>query len=306
MFSTPILLIIFNRPDTTARVFEQIRKIKPKKLFVAADAPRNAADQALCQQARQLATKIDWDCELKTLFQETNLGCGQAPAAAISWFFEQQEEGIILEDDCLPDLSFFGFCKEMLQRFRQDENIFMVSGTNYAQSWYTQNQSYHFSFYGSCWGWATWRRAWQHFDYQLKEWENPQNAQLVRNIVANDRYYELYLEPVYQKTFQNPQAVSWWDYQWSFARYLKAGLAVVPSQNLIKNIGFGQDATHTNAASPDPFVNLPTSSVAFPLLDNTNIVPDRLYEKFIYDTLCPPPLPLWERIIRKVTKIVGI
>ena len=306
MFDVPILLIVFNRPQTTEKIFERIRQLKPQKLFVAADAPRPHKDQDefLCQKVRQLATNVDWDCEVKTLFQPQNLGCGKAPAQAISWFFSHVEEGIILEDDCLADITFFRYCAEMLEKFRHDPRIFMVSGTNYVQNWHQDTQSYHFSFYGSCWAWATWRRAWQFFDYQIPLWANPQTAHLIAHQVAHQAYFELYLRPVYQKTFQNPDAVSWWDYQWSFVRYLQSGLAVVPSQNLVKNIGFEADATHTNAASPDPFVNLPTYSLGFPLQHNPCIVADRLYEQEIYKVLCPPVLPIWKRAIRKIKRIL--
>ncbi len=161
MTKIPILLLIFNRPDLTKKVFDQIKKAKPTQLFIAADGPRvgREHEQELCAQARATVDLIDWDCEVKTLFRDTNLGCGLGVSSAINWFFDHVEEGIILEDDCIPDLSFFSFCQTMLEQYRHDDRVAMISGTNVLPNQSVRESSYSFARYYDIWGWATWRRA---------------------------------------------------------------------------------------------------------------------------------------------------
>ncbi|EKE21540.1 MAG: Protein containing nucleotide-diphospho-sugar transferase protein, partial [uncultured bacterium] len=175
MFIKPILFIIFNRPDTTLSVFEAIRQIKPARLYVAADGPRSerSGEDVVCAETRRIAMGVDWPCELKTRFLDKNVGCHTAVPAAVSWFFENEEEGIILEDDCSPDLSFFTFCETLLERYRDDEEVMMISGDNFQPSEFkTRNDSsYYFSGIANIWGWATWRRAWakNYGDFKLME-----------------------------------------------------------------------------------------------------------------------------------------
>ena len=161
-FETPILFITFNRPDTTKRVFEAIKKIKPKKLFISADGPREnkVGEKQKCLTVRSIFDNIDWDCEVKTLFQEKNLGCKIAATTAVTWFFQSVEEGIIIEDDCLPNKSFFLFCQKMLATYRKHEAIMHISGTNFQFGNKRGEASYYFSRCIHMWGWATWRRAW--------------------------------------------------------------------------------------------------------------------------------------------------
>ena len=173
MLNTPILFLIFNRPEITARVFQEIRKAKPKQIYIAADGPRidHPDDTALCNKTRQICDSIDWDCEVKTLFREENLGCQLAVSNAIDWFFKHESEGIILEDDCLPSQSFFHFCAELLDFYRDDEEIMCISGNNFQQGRGDDEESYYFSRYPHCWGWATWRRAWNKYDHDMSRWK---------------------------------------------------------------------------------------------------------------------------------------
>src|SRR5688500_1827095 len=169
-----VLLVIFNRPDTTRLVFEAIRNARPRRLYVAADGPRPgvAADNANCQEARKIIDSVDWQCEVKTLFREKNLNCGVAPSSAFTWFFQHEEEGIILEDDCLPSQSFFWFCQELLERYRNDTRVMHIGGNNFLNGWQKdKDYSYYFSRSGHIWGWATWRRAWKHFDFDISLYE---------------------------------------------------------------------------------------------------------------------------------------
>lgn len=243
MLDTPVLLLIFNRPKTTKLVFEQIRLAKPKKLFIAADGPREnkIGEQEKCEQARAIVNDIDWDCEINTLFRDKNLGCGCAVSSAISWFFENVEEGIILEDDCLPNQDFFRFCNEMLIKFRFDKEIMEVTGTSLFSNQQTfGNATYYFSEYGSIWGWATWKRAWSFYDIKMSDY--PQKISSLKNRIEKKKDGKVWLgsfEKAYLGQFDT------WDYQWIYTIWKNKGLCVVPNYNLISNIGFGSDSTHT-------------------------------------------------------------
>lgn len=244
MLNTPVLFIVFNRPDTTARVFEAIRQAKPKQLFVAADGPRPNKDgeKERCEIVRQIATKVDWDCELRTLFRSENRGCGRGPAEAITWFFENVEQGIILEDDCLPDQSFFWFCEELLEYYKYDERIMHITGNNFQFGEVIGVASYYSSIYTHNWGWATWKRAWAKFEYILKD---------VKIFTTSQSFYDLFSSDserkFWQKSFSglNGENYDVWDIQWQYCIQKNNGISLIPNKNLVSNIGFGQDATHT-------------------------------------------------------------
>lgn len=237
---TPVLLLVFNRPSHTAKILESIREVKPRLLFVAADGPREnrPEDKEKCKEVRDLIkTGVDWDCELKTLFREENLGCGHGPADAITWFFNQVEDGIILEDDCLPSISFFDFCSLMLKKYRTDRQIIAISGFNFFGEWNSEKYDYFFSDGGN-WGWATWRRGWNLFDYQMSAWKTME-------VEKQNRVLDFY--PDFQKIYDLITVNDYdaWDIQWHFARLITDGLTVTPSRNLVRNIGFDSNATHT-------------------------------------------------------------
>ncbi len=276
MTACPILLLIFNRPDTTQRVFDAIRQQQPKQLFVAADGPRKhkEGEDELCLQTRSIIQQVDWDCEVKTLFRDENLGCGRAISSAISWFFEQVEEGIILEDDCLPGNSFFLFCETMLEKFRNDQRIMLISGGNNLETWKPEQHDYFFSLEGSIWGWATWRRAWTLFDYSIRLWEKTGAVDAVRNLASSEKNFKKRVSN-YNNVFRGN--TSSWDYQWAFCCYINSGLTVIPAKNLVSNIGFNNNATHTIIYSPT--FNMPILELSFPLHENPFIVYDREFAK---------------------------
>lgn len=239
--------MIFNRPDHTKRVFEAIRKERPQKLFVAADGPRitHPDDLAKCLAARRIATDVDWECDLKVNFSEFNAGCGHGPAKAISWFFDHVEEGIILEDDCLPSHDFFLFCAELLERYRSDDRIMEMGGTNLHG---TQNDedpySYFFSRHNMIWGWATWKRAWKFYDFEMPLYNLIRDSSPLKNCFTSNDELEFF-RSIFDRTVANMNTVTWWDYQWEFARRINSGLTIVPKKNLVINLGIGYDATHT-------------------------------------------------------------
>jgi len=245
--TTPLLFIVFNRPDTTQVVFEAIRKAKPQKLYIAADGarPNVKSDEENCEKVKAIVSKVDWDCDVKTLFREKNLNCGKAPSSAMTWLFENEEEGIILEDDCLPSSSFFLFCQELLDYYRDDTRVMHIGGNNFLNGWQKDHDySYYFSRSGHIWGWATWRRAWQKFDFDISLYPKLKEKSYFDQFFMNslERFYRL---RKFDRTRERNGTADWWDYQWDFARFVNSGLAIVPKKNLVKNIGFGEDATHT-------------------------------------------------------------
>lgn len=297
---TPVALVIFNRPDKTRKVFETIRQVKPPKLFVIADGQReNRPGEAdKCAAARAIAEGIDWECELFRNYSDINMGAGKRVSSGISWVFDQVDEAIILEDDCLPDSTFFRFCSDLLERYRNDKRIMMISGTNSLEEWRSDSQSYHFSFYGSPWGWATWKRAWRYYDNEMTSWQQASWGKIARLLSAKDEIEHL------QRTFHGVagRTADIWDCQWTFCRLLHAGLSAVPSVNLVSNIGFGRDATHTTASlSMDAL--LYRSSMNFPLKETTVIEADREFDRKCF--LRQIGRPDIEVVLAQVTKLLN-
>lgn len=274
-FDTAVLLVIFNRPDTTRQVLESIRKIAPPRLYIAADGPRAhvASDKQKCAAARQVVEQVDWNCQVKTLFRDVNLNCGVAPSSAFTWFFENEEEGIILEDDCLPTQSFFWFCQELLARYRNDSRIMHIGGNNFLKGWQRdRDYSYYFSRSGHIWGWATWRRAWKLFDFNISLFEKVKQQGYFNSLFPNP-IERMYRVRKFEKTAARRGRIDWWDYQWDFARFVHSGIAIVPQKNLVRNIGFGADGTHTPNANYAG-ANLEVDELDFPLRHPPFVVRD--------------------------------
>lgn len=280
-FDTPVLLIIFNRPQTVRQALDALRLVKPKHVYVAADGPRadRPEDSPKCVAARAVIDEIDWPCEIQTYFREENRGCGHGPAEAITWFFEKVEAGIILEDDCLPDPSFFPYCAELLEKYRDDSRIAIVSGTNPVGNWRDKNRSYLFSTMPSTWGWATWRRAWEKFDYEGSAWRTEDGKAKVRQTLGNDRYFQ-HFSRQFDIHFKEVRP-DVWDYQWYFCCLYHGSIGIVPARNLISNIGFDENATHTFNAK-DAKAGLPTRSLDIPLR-HTPFRIDQMFDRYLYE-----------------------
>ena len=299
MFNTPILFLVFNRPDTTIRVFEQIRKIKPAFLYVAADGPRKdkLGEKEICNRVREIvSSNIDWECEVKTLFRDENLGCGKAVSDGITWFFEQEEEGIILEDDCLPDVSFFQFCTELLEKYRTDEKVMTISGSNLlGYPWKVTGQSYFWG-QGGIWGWATWKRAWRLYDFKMQTWEEDKVKSQIRNALKTEEWYQFYL-PMFVALFD--KTLDTWDIQWLYTILINEGLSINPEVNLVKNIGFGNNSTHTENIK-NPLADLSNETILFPLKhpEHRNVDLEQL--NLMYKAIQPPKklrLNIFNRVI---------
>ena len=272
---TPVLFLVFNRLDTTKQVFEEIRKAKPTQLFIAADGPRNSEEKKKTDSVRKnILGNIDWECEVKTLFREKNLGCKYAVAGAIDWFFEHVEQGIILEDDCLPSQSFFKFCQEMLNRYKDNERIMHISGTNIEGN-SNINGNYFFSNTFNVWGWATWKRTWRLYDVEMKNW--PQSRMKIFKLMGRaSLFYKIKSWRLYELTFRNK--INTWDYQWDFTCRKNRGISIIPSKNLISNLGF-EEGTHTTNYGKEKF--LKREETEFPLKENKETINRRYFKKYL-------------------------
>lgn len=246
-----ILFLIFNRPDTTRQVFEAIRKARPPRLYVAADGPREnrTGEKERCEETRAIATEVDWSCEVHTLFRDKNLGCGRAVSEAITWFFENEPEGIIIEDDILPHPDFFPYCDDLLEKYRDNPKVGMVGGHNLTYGRYMDDFSYGFSAIGHIWGWASWRRAWDKYEYNLSKRYNFKEYKLHLSKIYKSHTQRWFWERIYKNVEKG--IYNTWDYQWVISNICNEMLCAVPYVQLTKNIGFTEDATHTSSASTD-------------------------------------------------------
>ncbi|HBF34405.1 TPA: hemolytic protein HlpA-like protein [Candidatus Sumerlaeota bacterium] len=298
----PVALIIFNRPETTAQVFERIRQAQPKQLFIIADAPRpdRAGEAERCAQARAITEQVDWDCTVLRNYAEANMGCKWRPISGISWVFEQVEQAIILEDDCLPDLSFFPYCGELLERYRDNAQVMVINGNSYLPDHCTVQDSYAFTHLLRSWGWATWRRAWALYDVEMKQWPAVRDSGELEKLFSPTVWHtsKIELERAYDGTYAQA-----WDYQWHFTILQNHGLCVRPAQNLVANLGVGGGGTHTTV--DHPLGTYPSHAMEFPLRHPDMVVADVPLDReelLFLDRLSPRKG--WQRFLPK-TGIVG-
>ena len=282
---TPVAFFIFNRPDRTARVFAEIARARPEKLLVVADGPRadRRGELELCLATRSVIDGIDWPCQLLTSFADDNLGCKRRVSTGLDWVFEQVEEAIILEDDCLPDQTFFPFCTELLERFRDDQRVSMICGNNFQQGKRRSPDSYFFGLQVTVWGWASWRRAWRNYDVEMRRWPELRETSWLSDLLQNPvaaRYWRETFEGTFRGEFDT------WDYQMFFSWWSQNSLALVPDRNLVTNIGFGSAATMTRDALPS-MANLPVKAMDFPLKHPADVSLNREADKFSFKQICP-------------------
>lgn len=298
--TTPVAFIVFNRPDTAARVLAEIAKAKPPKLLVVGDGPRSnrrgEADKVA--ETRALLKLVDWDCEVITHFSDVNLGCKRRVSTGIDWIFEQVEEAIILEDDCLPEPSFFRFCQEMLERYRNDKRVGTISGDNFQFGRRYGNESYYFSKYLHVWGWASWRDRWQDsYDVNMKFWPRMRDEGRLVDIVGDGRE-AVYWHKVFERVYQGE--IDTWDYQWVFANWLHGRVSILPAVNMISNIGFDQNATHTTGTSE--LANMTTEPMLFPLIHPVGFFKNMRADEFSKKKCFR--VPLWKRVRGKLLALV--
>ena len=278
-FDIPILFLIFNRPDTTEKVFEKIREIKPKNLYVSADGARanKQGEYEKCELAKSVLKKVDWECEVNVNFSEINLGCKEGVTKGINWFFENVDCGIILEDDCIPDLSFFNFCKDMLEKYKDDKRVIHIGGVNFQDANKRGNSSYYFSRFCHVWGWATWKDRWNKYDVNMSDYTDDKFNKVADNI-TDDKEIRKY----YKRLFDTVKSgrLDTWDFQWVWTVWKNDGLSIIPNVNLVKNIGFGADATHTSDTG-SKISELNTGSID-DIIFNDTVKPDQEADRYTY------------------------
>lgn len=297
--TTPVAFLVFNRPDTTQRVFDEIRRARPPKLLVVADGPRvdRLGEAEKCQTVRAIIDSVDWPCEVVKNYSDINLGCRVRMSSGIDWVFEQVEEAIILEDDCLPHPTFFQFCQELLERYRYDLRIAQISGCNFQFGLRRNDDSYYFSKYSHVWGWASWRDRWQScYDVEISNWPKIRDEGWLIDMLCS-KTEKAHWKNIFEDVHKGN--INTWDYQWQFACWLQGRLTVLPNLNLISNIGFGIEATHT--IIENKFANIPNECMRFQLKHPVGVVCNRLMDSLVFKSNIA--LPFRIRLRQKIRSI---
>lgn len=287
----PILLIIFNRPELTRQVVDELSKWPRTRIYIAGDGPRSTVSQdaGLCGEAQETALALAQYHEVRTLFQTSNLGCAHGVSSAISWFFRHEQAGLILEDDCVPLRSFDLFADLLLSRYEADERVMMISGNNFIWERSAAPDEYYFMRHAHIWGWATWRRAWEKFDFEMADWPTMRGSDWLTETCRGHKDATRYWQKIFDRTSQG--FIDTWDYRWVWSMWRNEGLAVAPSRNLVRNIGFAKTATHTHSA-PAWLERLITEDLRFPLKHQSVVHPDLEAERFtdvkIFDVSSSP------------------
>jgi len=278
--NTAVLFLVFNRLDTTKQVFEAIRQAKPPRLYIAADGARKSKDgeaEKVNAVRDYVMSNIDWECEVKTLFREQNLGCKYAVSGAITWFFENEEMGIILEDDCLPSQSFFWFCEKLLERYKDDSRVWHIGGAStLTNDIVINNDSYYFSKFNHIWGWAGWSSRWKKYDINVSLLKEFSNNNYIENI-SKDKLLQKFWLNNFDSVFE--KKIDTWDYQWYFTTWINGGISIIPTVNMISNIGFGAGATHTSD-SDSKLSAMQKSEIDLNLVHPRIMMPNIIYDKY--------------------------
>ncbi|MBI3232958.1 MAG: hypothetical protein HYZ42_02780 [Bacteroidetes bacterium] len=298
-FNVPVLLIIFNRLDTTEQVLAVLRKAGIAKLYIFCDGPRNAEESVkLASLQKQLLAMIDWPCAVVTKFCDINKGPRVAVGEGITWFFDNEIEGIVLEHDCLPHISFFSYCEQLLEKYRDDERIMHISGDNFQFGKKYGQASYYFSRYNHIWGFATWRRAWKYYDNSFSAYPQFAANNTIQHIFCNKReiaFWENHFRLVHEGKMVT------WDAQWTLSMWLQNGLAIIPQVNLVANIGFGELSLNTQNTE-NRMAAIPTHDIG-ELIHPEYILPNTTADTWgIYDTFDPPFITLLKRKIKRLLK----
>jgi hypothetical protein len=303
---TPVALLIFNRPGLTAQVFREVAQARPSRLFLIADGPRagHPEDEEKCTAARAVVERVDWPCRVERNYSDVNLGCGVRPATGINWVFEQVEEAIVLEDDCLPHPTFFRYCDELLERYRDDERVMNIGGTDWQFGRRSPPHSYWFSIFNVTWGWATWRRAWRHYDRALKSWPELRETGWLEDTVGDPAAVGMF-RTAFDGAHAAGGAVDYWDYQWTFTCWAQKGLSILPGVSLVSNIGFGPEATHTTGTA-DIRATCERQALAFPLEHPSLMVRDYEADRFIVEHVIWPQLGLSRERQRLLSRLAAL
>ena len=300
--NTALLLLLFNRPETTHKLFQKLKIFKPKKIYINIDGPRekNLNDKKLCTEVEKITNDISWDCKVFKKINEKNKGCRSSVSEAINWFFQYENSGIILEDDCIPSSKFFEFCERMLKKFENNNQIKVVSGSNFHDNKKFGEGDYYFSKYAHCWGWATWKRAWLEYDDKMENWKEFKKSKNWEELHIN--FYERkYWTKIFDKVIK--RKIDSWAYVWLYSVWYKNGITITPNFNMINNIGFGPDATHTFKSK--------NISIRQEILENSDIIKDpreiyvnRNADEIIFETHFNGKFNFWPWRIIYILKIL--
>ena len=244
--SIPVVMLVFNRPDETSRVLNAVANAKPDRLYVVGDGPRQKSDEQSVYAVRKLFARLDWQCEVHTLFRDRNLGCKRSVETGLDWFFSMEDRGIILEDDCVPGDDFFPFASELLVAHEDSNVVGCITGNNFQSGVQRGEASYYFSKYNHCWGWATWRRAWEHYDAEMTMWPDWRESNEWRSLF-DDSVEEKYWRHIFDRVYEG--SINSWAYPWAASLWYERKVTATPNSNLVTNIGFGESATHTQSPS---------------------------------------------------------
>lgn len=309
----PVLLIFFNRPSSFEKVFEKVKEARPSKIFLACDGARIGNDDAeKIAQCKTIAESIDWNCELYKNYSEENIGCGMRPQTAITWALSIVDRIVILEDDCVPEISFFNYMYELLEKYKDDERIGMISGLNHLQSWNCGNYDYCFTKNGAIWGWGTWRRVWEKYDYSVSLIKDEHAQKLLKNNFRNKTAKKSRIKG-WKKTntlVETNKKLSYWDIQFGFLKNAQSYLAIVPKNNLICNIGVGADSTHATKVSHFKWKKgllhfIPVTKMETPMKHPTYVICDFEYDRIVDKIwLCQNPfIAFCGRVKRTILRI---
>ena len=287
----PVALFIYNRPETTRAVFDRIAEARPSRLYVVADGPKDDVpeDPERCRRAREVVD-VDWDCEVFWNTADSNLGLKQRTVTGLDWVFDREEQIIFLEDDVVPSDSCFRFLSEMLDRYREDNRVMNVTGYNRLGTWKDDVQDYHFSYYPAVWGSGMWRRVWKQYDPEMALWDSRKVRERIRDVLADNDQFE-HRKHQYQKARCGD--LDSWSIPYGFMTLRNSGLSVVPSRNLVTNIGYGERATHTTRNDPEYDERF---ELKFPIKNNPFVAVDREYDRRVYEQ--KRRLTLFERLRR--------
>lgn len=298
MLKVPVVFIIYKRLETTIRVWEIISKIKPSKLYVIADGPRCNEEKLKCSEVRNFVEdNIDWDCELIKVYSDTNLGCAKRIQTGLDCVFENEEMAIILEDDTLPDPSFFNFCEELLERYKDDKRVAHISGCNLHSNAVNLKESYCFSSIVNIWGWATWKRAWIHYDINMPSWDNEDKESFISHW-CQDRKSRKGIHKMFDLHCNNEDPWTW-DSQWVYACWKMNGLSIVPSRNLVSNLGIGPDASNTKQRVRINMFPFKIECMTYPL-DHPSVILNRKFDFSYYFKSRSTP---YKKFVNKLIKL---
>jgi len=301
--NTAVLFLVFNRLDTTKQVFEAIKEAKPPRLYIAADGARTDKEgeaEKVTAVRDFIMQNIDWECDVENLFRDENLGCKYAVSGAINWFFDNEEMGIILEDDCLPSQSFFWYCEELLARYKDDMRVWHISGDNFQKGVKRGDGDYYFSKFNHIWGWASWSNRWEKYDVKIKNFSNFNETNLIKNIFENKKQQD-YWSNIFLKVSRGE--IDTWDYQWTYAVLANSGLSILPNNNLISNIGFGEGATHTSDLESE-FSKLSKEDIPIPMSHPAYILANRAADEVTSRTMFIGP-SFFSKAMQKLKRIIN-